>query len=141
MEPLAISETYNVPIEKLWKAITDKEEMKVWYFDIPNFKLEKGLVFEFYEPGEEKKYLHRCEILDFETNSFLKHTWTHPEFSNGITEVLWELEEKNDKTNLKFTHSGLEKMADAGDEFQRKNYEEGWKYNLDVSLRQFLEEK
>lgn len=141
MDALTLSETYNVPVEELWQALTNQEKMKIWYFDISNFKLERGFVFEFYEPGEERKYLHRCEILDFKPNSFLKHTWTHPEFSNGITEVHWEMEELNNETHLKFSHIGLENIADAGEAFQRKNYEEGWKYNLEIALRQFLEGK
>ncbi len=41
-EPFVIERTYNAPISKVWKAITDKEEMKEWYFDLAEFKPEVG---------------------------------------------------------------------------------------------------
>ena len=34
---IVIERTYNAPVEKVWKAITDKEEMKQWYFDLDAF--------------------------------------------------------------------------------------------------------
>ncbi len=33
-EPFVIERTFNAPIEKVWKVITDKEEMKQWYFQL-----------------------------------------------------------------------------------------------------------
>ncbi|SIQ52021.1 Activator of Hsp90 ATPase homolog 1-like protein [Chryseobacterium sp. RU37D] len=53
--PIIVEDKVNVPAEKVWKALTDKNEMKAWYFDIPDFELKVGKVFNFYEPGEEKK--------------------------------------------------------------------------------------
>lgn len=49
-----VTETYNVPVEQVWRAITDKDEMKIWYFDIPNFVLKEGAVFDFLNPGMRK---------------------------------------------------------------------------------------
>jgi len=37
-EPLVIERTYNTTVEKVWKAITDKDEMKHWYFDLEEFR-------------------------------------------------------------------------------------------------------
>ena len=33
-EPFVIERTYNATAEKVWQAITDKNQMKQWYFDI-----------------------------------------------------------------------------------------------------------
>ena len=49
-EPFVIERTYNVSIDKVWQAITDKEKMKQWYFDLSDFKPEVG--FEFTFPGK-----------------------------------------------------------------------------------------
>ncbi len=35
-EPFIIERTYNAPVSKVWSAITDKDQMKQWYFDIPS---------------------------------------------------------------------------------------------------------
>src|SRR5258706_6249103 len=59
IEPFTIERTYNVHVEKLWKAITDKDEMKQWYFDLKEFRPEVGFEFQF--PGQGNKgehYLH-----------------------------------------------------------------------------------
>ncbi len=39
-EPFVIERILNAPVERVWRAITDKDEMKNWYFDIPEFKPE-----------------------------------------------------------------------------------------------------
>jgi len=31
---LIIQRTYEAPIEKVWEALTNKDQMKQWYFDI-----------------------------------------------------------------------------------------------------------
>ncbi|WP_288789407.1 SRPBCC family protein [Elizabethkingia miricola] len=134
-----VTETYNVPVEQVWKAITDKDEMKIWYFDIPNFVLKEGAVFDFFEPGDEKKYLHRCQVLGFEPNRFLKHTWTHPDHSRGSSELLWELEKTDNGTKLTLTHTGLDSFSDAGADFAKENYKTGWNEILGKSLKNFLE--
>lgn len=36
-EPFVIERTFYSPVEKVWKAITDKDQMKEWYFDVPQF--------------------------------------------------------------------------------------------------------
>ena len=46
-DPFVIERTCNAPVEKVWKALTDKDQMKKWYFDLPAFKAEKGFEFEF----------------------------------------------------------------------------------------------
>lgn len=141
MEPVVVTEVYNAPIDKVWAALTDKDAMKNWYFDIPNFLLRKGAVFDFFEPGDNKKYYHRCQILDFELNKFLHYTWTHPNHSKGSSDLLWTLEDLGATTKLSIQHKGLENLADAGKDFQKSNYEEGWKTILGKSLKKYLEEK
>ena len=82
-------EVCHAPVEKVWQAITDKDAMKAWYFDIPDFELKEGATFNFYEPGEAKQYHHHCtkEIVLLQK---LQHTWTHPSHSKGITLLTWE---------------------------------------------------
>ena len=51
--PFVIERTYNAPVERVWKAITDMDQMKQWYFDFEEFKPEKGFEFQFYGGTEE----------------------------------------------------------------------------------------
>jgi len=60
-QPFVIEKTFNAPVQKVWKAITSKEEMKQWYFDIPDFKPEVGFEFQFTGGCEEKVTLTIAE--------------------------------------------------------------------------------
>jgi uncharacterized protein YndB with AHSA1/START domain len=35
-ENVKISVKVNAPVDKVWNALTNKEQMKNWYFDIPD---------------------------------------------------------------------------------------------------------
>jgi len=35
----------NASVPKVWKAITDRDDMKQWYFDIEEFRPEPGSSF------------------------------------------------------------------------------------------------
>jgi uncharacterized protein YndB with AHSA1/START domain len=50
--------------EKIWKALTEKDQMREWYFDIPDFELKEGAIFNFYEPGDARQFHHRCQIKE-----------------------------------------------------------------------------
>lgn len=137
--PINIQYKINAPIEKVWKALTDQNEMKSWYFDILDFELKIGNIFNFYEPGGENKYLHQCEILEIIPNKKLKHTWAYPDFSALKTIVTWELEPEGDETLVKLTHEDIENFKDLGDGFSRENFTGGWNSILGQSLKQYLE--
>lgn len=34
---LTVSYEIKAPVNKIWSALTNKDEMKIWYFDIPDF--------------------------------------------------------------------------------------------------------
>ena len=56
-KPVVKEITVNAPASKVWKAITDKDEMKKWYFDLKEFKPEVGFEFSFMGgPSEDKQY-------------------------------------------------------------------------------------
>ena len=44
---VVIERTFNAPVPRVWKALTDVEEMRRWYFDLKEFKPEVGFEFEF----------------------------------------------------------------------------------------------
>lgn len=53
MDIVTIDKVFDTSKENVWQALTDKEVMKIWYFDIPRFNLEVGADFSFYE-GEKR---------------------------------------------------------------------------------------
>lgn len=137
--PIIVEYKVNAPIERVWKALTDKTEMRSWYFDIPDFELETGKVFNFYEPGDEKKYHHQAEVVEIIPEQKLKHTWTYPKFSNEKTMVTWELQPQGNETLVKLIHDGIDNFSDLGENFSQNAFTEGWNGIIGQSLKPYLE--
>jgi uncharacterized protein YndB with AHSA1/START domain len=133
-----IERTYNAPIEKVWKALTDRDQMKQWYFDLKEFRPEVGFEFRFTGGKEGRTYLHICKITEVIPGKKLRHTWTYDGLP-GVTFVTFELFREGEQTRLKLSHEGLENLAGHGPDFARTNFEEGWTYIIGTSLRNFLE--
>lgn len=136
---ISIEEIYAAPISTLWRAITDKEEMKQWYFDIKDFVLQKDTVFNFYESGGKNLYHHRCVILEIVPNKKLQYTWTHPSHSKGSSILTWILDTTDNGTKVTLIHEGVENLMDGGDAFKKENYLIGWTEILGTSLKNFVE--
>ena len=138
MDIVKVEAVFDATKSQVWEALTNTEIIKVWYFDISNFKLAVGSEFSFYE-GDKKEYLHEGEILKVEQNVVLQHTWKHPQQSKGSSIVTWKIEESDEnKVKVTLSHEGLENFADAGPNFAPANYEMGWNAIVKTNLRNYL---
>jgi len=138
MQPFIIERTYHAPIEKVWKAITDKDDMKQWYFDLTEFKPVVGFAFEFYGKGSTGQTMkHLCEIIEVQSQRKLVYTWKYEGYP-GISYVTFELFPDGDGTRLKLTHSGLETFPPLAD-FAKENFAEGWTSLIGSLLKKFVE--
>ncbi len=138
-EPFIIERTYNAPAEKVWKAITDKNEMKQWYFDLEEFKPEVGFEFRFKGgPEDGVQYLHVCIITEVITEQKLSYSWSYEGYE-GTSYVTFELLEEGSKTKLKLTHEGLETFPANNKDFAKENFVAGWNQIIGVSLKDYLE--
>jgi uncharacterized protein YndB with AHSA1/START domain len=137
---IVIERIYNAPVEKVWKAITDKEEMKKWYFDIPDFKPEPGFEFRFYGVGKHgEKFLHLCKIIEVVKQKKLVHSWRYDGYE-GNSFVTFELFAEGDTTRLKLSHQGLETFpVTAHNDFAKENFMEGWTQIIGARLKEYVE--
>ena len=138
-EPLVFEKLYNANPARVWKAITDKDEMKDWYFDLKDFIAETGFKFEFYGgPSKEKQYLHLCEITEVVPKKKLTYSWRYDGYK-GISYVTFELFDKGGQTLLKLTHEGLDSFPSDNPDLDSSNFKIGWTHILNVSLASYLE--
>ena len=138
-EPFVIERTYNAPIEKVWQAITDKQAMKQWYFDLKEFKPEVGFEFQFEGGPDDKTYLHFCKVTEVVSGRKLTYSWRYDGYE-GNSFVTWELFPEGHKTRLKLTHAGLETFPPSNPDLDKKNFVAGWTDIVGESLKKFLEE-
>jgi len=136
-EPLVVERTFDAPVALVWKALTDKEDIKQWSFDIAEFAPKVGFEFQFYGEGEGVKYSHRCKIAEAIPNKRLAYTWRYEGYA-GDSLVTFELFAEGAKTRLKLTHAGLETFPKLP-AFARMNFMEGWTQIVGTSLKNFVE--
>lgn len=136
-EPFVIEHTFDASIDTVWKAITDKDWMKQWYFDIPEFKPEVGLEFQFEGENEGRHFLHLCKVIEVVDGKKLKHSWRYEGYE-GNSFLTWELFPEGNKTRVKLTHEGLETFPSHIKDFAKENFVAGWTEIVGTSLRNFL---
>ncbi len=134
---VVVERTFSAPPERIWKALTDVEEMRRWYFDLKEFKPEVGFEFEFTVEHEGVKYCHLCKITEVIPQKKLAYTWRY-KGHEGDSLVTFELFADGDKTRLKLTHEGLETFPKTPS-FARKRFMEGWTQIIGSSLNEFVE--
>jgi uncharacterized protein YndB with AHSA1/START domain len=138
-KPLVTERIYNAPVAKVWKAITDNNEMKKWYFDIADFKPEVGFEFAFSGEGKDgEKYFHLCKVTEVIPEKKLTYSWSYDGFE-GNSFVTFELSAEGEKTKLTLTHTGLETFPANNPDFAKESFTEGWNYITGTSLKQFVE--
>ncbi|GAA4279294.1 SRPBCC family protein [Aquimarina mytili] len=141
MKTVVVKETYDAPIESIWKALTDKEEMKKWYFDLSEFKPEVGFEFQFEGQGVKgERYIHLCKITEVIPLKRLQYSWEYENFK-GSSLVTFDLSKEGNKTQLTLTHTGLETFPQDNPDFDIKNFEGGWTELLTKLLCDYLTTK
>jgi uncharacterized protein YndB with AHSA1/START domain len=138
--PFTIERTYNASIDAVWQAITDKNKMKQWYFDLPEFKPEVGFEFSFTGGPENRTYLHLCKITEVIAGKKLTYSWRYDGYE-GNSFVTFELFPEGNKTRLKLTHKGLETFPASNPDLAKENFVAGWEQIIGISLKEFLEKK
>ena len=138
-QAIVLQRLFNASCSKVWKAITDKNEMKSWYFDLFDFKPEVGFKFQFSGgPSPDVQYLHLCEVTQVIEEKKLTYSWRYDGYP-GISFVTFELEPQGIKTLLTLTHRGLESFPEDKTDFAKHNFEQGWDHIINTALKGYLE--
>ena len=137
-EAFVIERTYPVTVDRVWNAITHPEEMKLWYFDLPDFKPEVGVEFQFMGgPSADRQYKHLCKITEVITGKKIAHSWRYEGYT-GETLVTFQLFDEDAQTRLKLTHEGLETFPPDNPDLAKENFAEGWILIIGTSLKEYL---
>lgn len=93
--------------ERVFQALTAKEELERWFVSRAEFDLSPGGTLKFkWGPGE----CFSGEVLVFEPPRRLSYTW---EADNpGINTLTFELTAENDGTRLRLVHTGIGESED-----------------------------
>jgi uncharacterized protein YndB with AHSA1/START domain len=134
---IVVERIYNAPVARVWKALTDVDQMRQWYFDLKEFKPEVGFEFDFVVEHEGNNYHHLCRVTDVIPEKKLAYTWRYKGVP-GNSLVTVELSAEGEKTRLKLTHTGIDTFPKTP-AYARKNFEAGWNSIINSDLKEFIE--
>lgn len=138
-EPIILTETYNAPASRVWRAITDVSEMRQWYIDnIPDFQAQVGFETKFLIVHEGRKFPHHWTVTQVDEGKRLAYDWVIEGYPGRSTSV-WELMEAGGSTKLTLDCKVLEDFPGDIPEFKRESGVAGWTYFLKESLKRYLE--
>lgn len=138
VKPVVTEVVLNAPIVKVWKAITNKNDMKQWYFELETFRPEVGFEFQFYGGKDEKQYLHLCQVTEVIPGRKLAYSWRY-DGNPGNSLVTFELVPEGKNTKLRLTHEGLESFGTNNPDLAKENFIEGWNTIIGKSIKAFVE--
>jgi uncharacterized protein YndB with AHSA1/START domain len=136
--PFLIERTLNASPERVWQAISNREHMKKWYFDLASFEPVPGFEFEFTAGEKGKEYLHKCRVVEVIPNKKLSYTWSYEGYT-GNSLVTFELFPEGKQTRLRLTHEGLETFPASNPDLAKENFMRGWTEIIGNSLPAYLE--
>ncbi len=139
LKPVIVEQTYSSSIKDVWKAITDLNQMKKWFFEeLKAFKPEVGFKTKFDVEVEGIIYTHLWEITEVIPLKSITYNWKYEGFP-GDSAVTFDLIELNNSTQLTLTHSIKESFQLDNPIFSRQSTIDGWTYFIKDSLRKYLE--
>jgi len=138
-DAVIVERTFNAPVLRVWKTLTDVDQMREWYFNLKEFKPQIGFEFEFVVEHEGTSYHHLCRVTEVVPQKRIAYTWRYKgEPGNSLVTI--ELSPEGEKTRLKLTHTGIETFPKTP-AYARKNFEQGWTSIIGTELKQFVERK
>ena len=138
-EPIIVEQTYKVSMDAVWRAITEIDQMRQWYFDnIPSFEPEVGFETQFNIQSQGRDFLHLWKVTEVVPLKRIKYNWKYEGYP-GDSFVVFELFEQNNGTKLRVSTEVLEDFPDDIPEFKRESGVAGWTFFIKKSLKEFFE--
>lgn len=135
--PVVVERVLHAPVAAVWKALTEREQMKQWSFDVKDFKPQAGYEFRFDGQKDGVTYIHRCKVTEAVPQKKLAYSWRYEGYE-GNSLVTIDLVPQGDKTKIHLTHTGLESFhPEKYPDFAKENFQQGWRGIFD-QLEAFL---
>lgn len=138
MEDIIVQESFNAPIQKVWDAITNLDEMKQWYFEnIDSFRPVVGAKSSFEVKSGERTFTHMWEVTQSIPPYTIQYRWRYAEYP-GDSFVTFNIREESGKTMLVLRASVVEDFPAEIPEFKRESCLAGWEYFIKERLKRYI---
>ena len=138
-DPIVVEQTFDAVPEAVWKAITDIDQMRQWYFEnIPDFKPEVGFETSFNVKSGERDFLHMWKVTEVVPGRKISYDWKFESYP-GDSYVVFELFKEETGTRLRLTDVVRKDFPDDIPEFKRESCIGGWEYFRKGRLKEYLD--
>lgn len=135
---IIIQQVFNHSKETVWKALTEVDQMKLWFFDnIPSFEARVGFQTAFNINAPSRDFMHLWKVTEVEENKKLVVSWTYADIP-GEAFVSYLITETTNGCHLKLVNQGLENFPQDIPEFARESCIAGWTYFIKDKLLNYL---
>ncbi len=139
--PIIAKQTFGASAANVWKAITDLDQMRQWYFpNIPDFRSEVGFETRFLIQNKGRDFTHIWTIKEVIPEKLIGYSWNFEEYP-GEGYSTFELTEKENGTGLTLKSYIVKPFPEDIPEFKRESGQAGWDYLIKQSLKEFLQKK
>jgi len=137
--PIITEQVFNKTKEEVWKAITDPNEMRLWFFEnMPDYAAEVGFETKFNVDAGERQFMHLWKITEVIPMQKLVCNWKYESY-DGSAEVIYEIVDEGEGCKLRVTAVGLHTFDSNIPEFTRKSCQGGWHYFINQRLKEYFE--
>jgi uncharacterized protein YndB with AHSA1/START domain len=138
-QPILVEQLFEVSPTELWKAITQGEQMKHWFFEnIETFEPKVGFETRFVVESNQRTFPHQWKIIEVEPLKRITYNWCYEGY-DGDSLVTFELTEQGKNTRLVLTHTTTKDFPANIPEFTRESCIGGWNYFIKERLTNYLQ--
>ncbi len=139
--PVIVEQSFHVSVGQLWKAISELEQMKLWFFeDIESFLPEVGFETQFNVHSGERDFMHLWKLTEVVPLQKLVYSWRYEGYE-GESFVCFETFISEKGSCLRLTHTVTENFPQSIPEFTRESCQCGWEYFINNRLKNFMDDK
>lgn len=136
--PVVVERTFDASADKVWRAITEIEQMKHWFMrELASFKAEVGFETAFNVHHNGKDYPHSWKVIEVVPQRKVAVEWRFPG-NSGISVATMELFPEGARTRLRVTHTGIDSHPQDNPDFARESFQQGWNEIAD-QLQAYME--
>lgn len=142
MDTVIIEQTLDAAPEVIWSALTGKDQLRQWFFEVTEFEPRKNFTFSFPGIGHNgAEYVHLCEVIDVQPLSKIQFSWEYAGVK-GYSTVTFELfPESTGQTRLRLFHDGIDTFPQNDFDFSSEGFGAGWTEIITRMLPAYLSNK
>ncbi|UCF36572.1 MAG: SRPBCC domain-containing protein [Acidobacteriota bacterium] len=137
--PIIVEQDFGRSVSEVWKAITEPDEMRQWYFEnLPDYRAEVGFSTEFPVRSGERTFLHQWVITEVEPKRKLVCNWRFKGIP-GDSSVVFEVSGDDRSARLAVSTLVHEDFPEDIPEFRRESCIGGWTWFIKDRLKSYLD--